>query len=237
VAIDLKILFEDNHVLVVNKPAGMLSQGDLSGDLDVLTLAKSIIKNRDNKPGNVFLGLVHRLDRPVAGAMVLAKTSKAAGRLSEQFRKREIKKLYRAVVEGTPSPDENTLKHVLKKDKPTRKTLVVGNDRGGKPAELRYRLLGTNRLCSHVEIQLITGLPHQIRAQLSAIGHPILGDRKYGAKEAPPLGVERGTIALYSHSIGFVHPVKKGETLVTADPPGVRPWNLKDPLFSKKNGQ
>jgi 23S rRNA pseudouridine1911/1915/1917 synthase len=205
-------LFEDNHVLVIDKPFGLLSQGDLSGDLDVLTLVKGIIRERDAKPGNIYLGLVHRLDRPVGGVMVLAKTSKAAGRLSKQFRERHPKKIYRAKVSGLLKTSRGTLTHLLKKDKQQRVTKVVGPDRDGKAAELRYRVLDSKDDTSLVEIELITGFSHQIRVQLSAIGHPIVGDRKYGSTG----GMERGRIALMAHRITFDHPVGREAVTVEA---------------------
>jgi 23S rRNA pseudouridine1911/1915/1917 synthase len=214
------ILYEDNHVIAIGKPAGMLSQADLSGDLDVLTFVKAFIKRRDGKPGNVFLGLVHRLDRPVAGAMILAKTSKAASRLSAQLRERSARKIYRAVVEGTPEPGQAELIHRLDRDRAARLTRVVAE--GGKEARLSYRVLESAGSRSLVEVDLGTGLPHQIRAQLAAVGHPIVGDRKYGSAEA--LAGGPGRIALYSRSITFAHPVSREPVSVTADPPAGWPW-------------
>ena len=216
----LEFLYEDNHLVVVRKPAGMLSQGDLTGDLDVLTLAKEIIKRRDRKPGNVYLGLVHRLDRPVGGVMVLAKTSKAAGRLSRQFRERSTVKIYHAVVEGELRPDEALLEHRLKKDRSVRVTRVVGEGEDGKTARLRYRVLERKANSTLVEVELITGLPHQIRAQLAAVGCPIVGDRKYGAHNRP-MG---SNIGLFSKSIRFSHPVKNEPVTATAEPPEDWPW-------------
>lgn len=209
---------------MVNKPAGLLSQGDLTGDLDVLTLAKEIIKTRDQKPGNVYLGLVHRLDRPVSGAMVIAKTSKAAGRLSQQFRDRKTKKQYLAVVTGTISEPSGTLCHYLQKDPKTRTTRVVSAAKGGRPAELQYRVIASGAGKSYVEIDLLTGLPHQIRAQLSAIGHPIAGDRKYGAPPIPGVELKPRTVALHSHCIGFTHPTTKAWTEIHAPAPSY--WRL-----------
>jgi 23S rRNA pseudouridine1911/1915/1917 synthase len=217
---ELGILFEDNHVLVVDKPPGMLSQGDLTGDLDVLTLARQIIKQRDEKPGNVFLGLVHRLDRPVGGAMVLAKTSKAAGRLSKQFRERDTEKIYLAVVEGEPRQKEGQLMHRLQKDRAARITRVVEEGEPGKPAELVYRVKGFEERKSLLEVELITGLSHQIRAQLAAIGHPVLGDRKYGSTVL----FKPGRIALFARSITFRHPTKKTPVTVTAELPADWPF-------------
>lgn len=216
----INILFEDNHLIVIDKPAGMLSQADLSGDLDVLTAVKELLKRRDEKPGNVYLGLVHRLDRPVSGAMLLAKTSKAAGRLSAQFRERETLKLYRAVVAGSPEADAGELTHNLQKDAAARVTRVIA--KGGKVARLRYRVLERREKASLLEVELLTGLPHQIRVQLAAIGHPILGDRKYGAPSHLPSGP--GAIALYSRSIAFRHPVRDELVTVEAPPPPHWPW-------------
>jgi len=205
----LNFLYEDNHILVIDKPFGMLSQKDLTGDLDVLTLAKEIIKRRDNKPGNVFLGLVHRLDRPVGGTMLIAKTSKAASRLSDQFRKRGITKIYNAVVEGVLKAKTGSLSHCLEKDRKTNITRVVQKNEGGKEAKLNYKVMDAKQNKSQnkslLEIELITGLSHQIRVQLSNIGHPIIGDKKYESNSL----WEPGKIALFSRSLSFVHPTKK----------------------------
>jgi len=219
--VDVPILFEDNHVLVVDKPAGLLSQADLGGDLDLLTVLREMLKRRDGKPGNVYLGLVHRLDRPVSGAMMLAKTSKAAARLSDQVRRRVLTKIYRAVVGGAVPPDERELVHDLIKDRATRVTRIAAPGEGGaKQARLCVRGLEMRDDRSLVEVRLITGLPHQIRAQLSAIGHPIVGDRKYGgAPEIAP-----GRIALYSARLEFDHPVRREPVVATASPPGHWPW-------------
>jgi len=218
--IELPILFEDNHLLVVNKPAGMLAQADLGGDLDVLTVAKRIIKERDRKAGNVFLGLVHRLDRPVSGVMALAKTSKAASRLSAQFRDREPEKRYLAVVSGAPDPPRAELAHFLLKDRAERVTRVVAAREGGKEALLRYEVLERRGGRCLLRVLLLTGLSHQIRAQLSAVGHPVVGDRKYGSTE--PL--VRGVIALHARSLSLRHPVRQEPIEITADPPAHWPW-------------
>jgi 23S rRNA pseudouridine1911/1915/1917 synthase len=217
--VKLPFLYEDNHVLVVDKPAGLLSQADLTGDLDVLSAAKQAIKRRDRKPGNVFLGLVHRLDRPVSGVMVLAKTSKAASRLSAQLRERSTTKTYLAVVAGRPEQPSGELCHHLLKDRAQRITLVVGAQEG-KRAVLRYRSLDTREKRSLLEIDLITGLPHQIRAQLAAVGHPVVGDRKYGSASR----LLRGKIALHARSISFAHPVRGEPVVITAEPPSHWPW-------------
>jgi 23S rRNA pseudouridine1911/1915/1917 synthase len=216
----IPILYEDNHVLAIDKPAGLLSQADLSGDLDVLTAVKELLKRRDGKPGNVYLGLVHRLDRPVSGAMLLAKTSKAASRLSRQFRERETEKRYRAAVAGAPPADAAELVHSLAKDPAARVTRIVPT--GGKVARLAYRVLERRDSTSLLEVALLTGLPHQIRAQLAAIGCPVLGDRKYGAPSHLRSGP--GAIALYSRSISFRHPVRAETVTIEAPPPPHWPW-------------
>lgn len=218
--IDLPVLYEDNHLIVVNKPAGLLAQADLGGDLDVLTAAKEIIKRRDRKPGRVYLGLVHRLDRPVSGAMALAKTSKAAARLSAQFRDRGPDKIYLAVVAGRPDPAAGELRHHLAKDRAARITRVVDPAQGGKPALLRYEVLESRRSRSLVRVELVTGLPHQIRAQLAAAGHAIVGDRKYGSQSRFP----RGKIALHASSLGIRHPVGGRRLEIEADLPAHWPW-------------
>jgi 23S rRNA pseudouridine1911/1915/1917 synthase len=219
---NVEILYEDNHIIAIDKPPGMLSQGDSTGDLDVLTLIKEVIRQRDKKPGNVYLGLVHRLDRPVGGVMVLAKTSKAAGRLSRQIRERETRKIYRAVVQGALTPKEAALEHFLFKDKKSRvTTLVDSNAPQGKRAKLSYRVLAIEDERSLVEIDLETGYSHQIRAQLSAVGHPVIGDRKYGST----IAFAKGRIALYSKSITFMHPTRKSPLTITAEPPPNWPFN------------
>ncbi|MDD5308521.1 MAG: RluA family pseudouridine synthase [Deltaproteobacteria bacterium] len=212
----LPILYEDNHVLVVDKRAGLLSQADLSGDLDVLTVVKEFLKRRDEKPGNVYLGLVHRLDRPVSGAMILAKTSKAASRLSAALRARDVYKVYRAIVHGAPEPAEGELRHRLLKDQAARVTRVCGEGEG-REARLAYRLLEARGDTSLVEVDLLTGLPHQIRVQLAAIGCPIVGDRKYGS----PVALPDGRIWLHAFRVTFPHPVTREAVAIEAPlPPG-----------------
>jgi len=217
---ELVVLHEDNHVLAVDKPAGLLSQADLTGDLDVLTLARRMIKLRDAKPGNVYLGLVHRLDRPVAGVMILAKTSKAAARLSRQLRDRAMRKTYRAVVEGSPEPGEAELRHRLVRDRDARRTRVASPDETAREAVLGYRVLASRGDASLVEVDLVTGLPHQIRAQLAAAGHPVFGDRKYGGARR----VADGRVALHARSIEFEHPVRRERVIVESRTPAWWPW-------------
>lgn len=183
----LKVLYEDNHVIAVFKPAGLLVQGDISGDRNLMDVVKDYLKEKYKKPGNVFLGLVHRLDRNASGIVLFGKTSKGASRLSEQFRNNEIKKVYTAVVAGKIIPPEGTLVHYLKKDEERRVALVSDIPKDGyDKSELSYRTLLLTTNYSLLSISLITGRFHQIRAQFSAVGHPIVGDKKYGGKEVFP---------------------------------------------------
>ena len=200
---DSSILYMDNHLIVVNKPAGVLVQGDASGDLDLLSAGKAYLKDRFNKPGNVFLGLVHRLDRPVSGVMVFARTSKAASRLSNQFRARTVIKKYVAMVRGKMH-GEGTLINYVRKDHRT--VRVVGEDHPkGLRAELSYKVLKHIKGRSIVLVKLATGRPHQIRVQLAYQGFPIIGDFKYGAKEE----LDGRNLALHSGLLDIEHPTKK----------------------------
>lgn len=218
----IQILFEDNHLLGVVKPVNILSQEDSSGDLDMLTLLKQDLKERYQKPGNVFLGLVHRLDRPVGGAMIFAKTSKAASRLSEAVRSSTFGKSYLAVIHGVPSRSTGRLEDVLLKDERTNTVRVVPKGTpGGKQAILDYRVLGgpVNGL-SLVQVELLTGRSHQIRVQFSQLGCPLYGDQKYGAKLNKP-GQQ---IALWSAYVGFPHPITKEPVSLISSPPEETPW-------------
>lgn len=219
----IKILYEDNHILVVVKPPNILSQGDSTGDEDLLTLLKNDMKIRYDKPGNVYLGLVHRLDRPVGGVMVFAKTSKAASRLSESIRNKEFKKSYLAVIHGTPTNLSGTLVDYLLKDEASNTVSIVSEASGkGKRAVLDYKVkAASGRLCL-VEIDLHTGRSHQIRVQLSAAGHPLYGDQKYGAA----LNKSGQQLALWSARLGFEHPTLKQYLDFESNPPGEYPWNL-----------
>ena len=193
---NIGIIFEDNHLLVAEKPPGMPTQGDISGDEDLLSLLKRDIKERHNKPGNVFLGLVHRLDRPVGGVMVFAKTSKAASRLSDSIRKREFEKTYLAVIHGVPDPLSGTLRHFLQKDNKKNTVRVVPASSGkGREAVLKYKTNGSSRSLSLVEIELITGRPHQVRVQFASTGFPVYGDARYGLKH----GLNHG----FNHSLKY----------------------------------
>lgn len=219
------ILYEDNHLLVVEKPVNMPTQEDESGDLDLLTLLKQDLKVRYDKPGNVYLGLVHRLDRPVGGAIVFAKTSKAASRLSDAVRTRSMAKRYLAVVNGMPAQQTSRLVHHLLKDARTNTVAVVPKSvEGAKEAVLDYTLLERHDGLGLVAVELQTGRPHQIRVQMATIGCPLYGDQKYGTKFSKP-GQQ---IALWSCLLGFDHPVTKERLVFRSFPPGVFPWNAWD---------
>ena len=217
---DIPIVFEDNHLLVISKPVGLLSQEDHTGEPDVLTLCKRYIKKRYDKPGNVFLGLVHRLDRPVGGVMLLAKTSKAASRLSEQIRKRTVKKRYLAVVNGQP-PANGFLEHHIIKDEKTNTVKVIKKPvKNSKPAQLSFLKLEQSKNLALLEINLITGRAHQIRIQLAEAGTPIIGDQKYGKGEV------KTDIALFAHSFQAEHPTLKETMIFKAVKPAGYPWDI-----------
>lgn len=223
--ISINILFEDNHIIIVEKPVNIPVQADESGDVDLLTLLKQDIKERYNKPGNVFMGLVHRLDRPVGGVMVFAKTSKAASRLSEHIRTMAFKKTYIAVVNGEPENKTGTLKDFLIKDKNKNISRITSqSEEGAKEAVLDYSVLSGRDSLSLVKINLHTGRSHQIRVQFAGIGHPLYGDQKYGS-EISKTGQQ---IALWSYEIKFVHPVTKEEMVFRSVPKDGFPWNLFD---------
>jgi 23S rRNA pseudouridine1911/1915/1917 synthase len=214
---DLDILYLDNHLLVVNKPAGLLVQEDETGDLDLLTIGKAYLRERFHKPGRVFLGLVHRLDRPASGVMVLARTSKAAARLSEQFRVREPGKRYLALVEGTLSGEGTREDFLVKVDRTVR--VVSPSHSGAKKAVLHWRSLATDRMktgdISLVDVELVTGRAHQIRVQLSTMGFPILGDMRYGATRE----LDGRNLALHSYALTIEHPTLREEMTFRALPP------------------
>lgn len=219
----IPILFEDNHLLVVEKPVNIPVQEDDSRDRDMLTILKEDIKIRYQKPGNVYLGLVHRLDRPVGGVMVFAKTSKAASRLSDVLRKREMDRTYLAVVRGVPQKKKGLLEHYLSKD--TRKNIVTAvqaNHADAKKAVLEYEVISSTEQLSLLSIRLHTGRSHQIRVQLSTSGWPLYGDQKYGQHVNQP-GQQ---IALWSHALEFPHPTTKENVEILSQPPNEYPWNL-----------
>ena len=219
----IKVIYEDNHLLVVEKPVNVLSQGDDTNDKDMVNLLKDYIKVKYNKPGNVFIGLVHRLDRPVGGIMVFAKTSKAASRLSEQVRNKSFKKTYRAVLNGNMRKDSDTLKDYLYKNKKTNMVSVVNkNHKDAKDAELSYETIAKNGKFSMVQVDLKTGRPHQIRVQFSSRKHPLFGDQRYGQD----INKKGDQIALWSYKIEITHPTTKEKMEFICEPPNKYPWNL-----------
>lgn len=220
-----RIIYEDNHLLAINKHINEPVQGDSSGDAPLLELVKEFIKQRDTKPGNVFMGLPHRLDRPTSGLVVLAKTSKALTRLGKQFKGRNVRKIYWAVVDHMPSADHGTLEHYLWKNRTQNKSYSVSaakaEKKGAKLARLSYTLVGATDNYYLLEIEIETGRHHQIRAQMAAVGCYIKGDLKYGARRSNA----GGGIHLHSRQLILEHPVKKTPLDLTADPPADPLWN------------
>lgn len=211
-----QIVFEDNHIIVINKKAGQLVQGDKTGDESLLELIKDFIKIREAKPGNVFLGLVHRIDRPTSGLVIYAKTSKALSRLTQMVKNREIKKTYWALVAKEMIPTSQKLVHYLKKNDKNNKAIVFPKvTEGAKEAILTYTIIKVLDNYQLLEIDLETGRHHQIRAQLSKIGIPIKGDLKYGAPRSNP----DGGISLHARKLNFIHPVTKEEIEIVAPLP------------------
>ncbi len=210
------ILYEDNHLLVVNKHCGDLVQPDPSGESALEDQIKAYIARRDAKPGAVFLGVVHRIDRPVSGAVIFAKTSKALARLNEMIREGRIRKIYWALTEQAPDSDAGELRHYILRDGRTNRSRACDAPRPeAKAAQLRYRTLGFSERYALVEVELLTGRHHQIRAQLSKVGCPIRGDLKYGARRSLP----GGGISLHSRSVEFEHPVRREPLRVEAPVP------------------
>lgn len=202
----MEIVYEDNHLIVVNKAPGEIVQGDKTGDTPLSELLKAYLKEKYAKPGNVFCGVVHRIDRPVGGLVIFAKTSKALERLNKMLREGEIHKTYWALVQGKITEKEGKLVNYLKSDGKINKTFVSSpEDSEAKESALNYKVISEGDNYSLVEIELLTGRKHQIRAQFSAIGHPIKGDLKYGSKRSNP----DGSISLLARRISFVHPVSK----------------------------
>ena len=212
----INVLYEDNHLLVVEKKVNIPVQADNSKDEDLLTILKKYIKEKYNKQGNVYLGLVHRLDRPVGGVMVFAKTSKAASRLSEQVRTNSVKKTYHAVVVGKLA-EEGTLKDKLEKDT---KTNIVKVSKTGKDAELSYKVMGYKEDLSLVKINLKTGRSHQIRVQFASRNHPLYGDQKYNPS------TPKDQIALFASKLEFIHPTTKESLSFELPLPNRYPFNI-----------
>ena len=217
------VLYEDNHIIIVNKSVSDIVQGDRTGDEPLDSKVKSYIKEKYNKPGDVFLGVVHRLDRPVSGCVVYARTSKALTRMNELFRTKEVKKTYLAVVTERPPAEEGTLAHFIKKNEKQNRSYVYDSEvKDSKAASLSYKVIARSESFYLLAVDLHTGRHHQIRAQLAAAGCPIKGDLKYGSKRSN----EGGGISLHSYRISFIHPVKKETVTVTAPLPKEKTWNL-----------
>ena len=216
---NLNVLYEDNHIIVVVKPCNVLSQGDSTGDLDLLTMVKKYVKEKYNKPGNVYIGLVHRLDRPVGGIMVFARSSKAASRLSQMIKEKQFNKEYLAVVNGILEKKEDELTDYLLK-KEDGNTIVTTKDKG-KISKLKYKVLEENKSnnLSLVKIELLTGRHHQIRVQFASRGHYLYGDQRYGKKD-------NKQIALWAYKLEFVHPIKKELMHFTHFPPKSDIWKM-----------
>lgn len=218
---DFQVLYEDNHILVANKPNNMLVQADTTGDVALEDLAKQYIKIKYNKPGAVFLNAVHRIDRPVSGVVVFARTSKALTRLNEQFRSKEIKKTYWAIVKNRPKVESATLEDYIRRDAKKNKSFVCQKDaKDAKLARLSYTLIASSENYHLLEIDLHTGRHHQIRCQLSHMGCPIKGDLKYGAERSN----KDGGISLHARSVEFIHPVTKESIKITAPVPEDNLW-------------
>ena len=221
--VETGILFEDNHLIAYNKRPSQITQGDKTGDIPLGDLLKAFIKERDNKPGNVFMGVVHRIDRPVSGVVIFAKTSKALTRLNELVKIRGFRKTYWAVVKEAPPSNEGHLVHYLKRNEEKNKSFAYDKEvPNSKRAELTYEVIGRSDKFHLLEINLLTGRHHQIRAQLSKIGCPIKGDLKYGSDRSNP----DASIHLHARKIDFIHPVKKEPISITADPPDENLWNF-----------
>ena len=218
-----EVLYEDNHLIVVNKKPSDLVQGDSTGDTSLDEEVKSYIAKKYNKPGAVFLGVIHRLDRPVGGVVVYARTSKALARMNDMFRNGLVKKTYLAVVKERPPKEEDTLTNYLKKNEKLNKTFVHDTQvKDSKKASLTYRILGRSDRYYLLSVDLHTGRHHQIRAQLANIGCPIRGDLKYGY----PRSNEDGSISLFAHRIEFDHPVSKEHIVVEAPLPKGDIWGV-----------
>ena len=216
------ILYEDNHLLVVNKRCGDLVQPDPSGESALENEIKAFIKARDGKPGEVFLGVVHRIDRPVSGAIIFAKTSKALSRMTLKIKEREFRKTYLAIVKNKPPHEAGELSDYMVKNETQNKSYIVSSStKGAKLAQLRYRLIGASDSYYLLEVELITGRHHQIRAQLAHMGCPIKGDLKYGFPRSNP----DASISLHAYKLQFEHPTLKSLIEIKAPTPGGMPWD------------
>lgn len=216
------VVYEDNHIIVVNKTSSEIVQGDKTGDTPLSEMVKQYLKEKYNKPGNVFIGVTHRLDRPVSGLVVFAKTSKALPRLNEMFRNGEVKKTYWAIVKECPKETEGELVHYLVRNEKQNKSYAYDKEvKNSKKAVLHYKLIGHSQNYYLLEVDLKTGRHHQIRCQLAKMGCPIKGDLKYGFPRSNP----DGSICLHARTVRFVHPVSKEMIQLTAPVPEGNLWN------------
>lgn len=221
----MQVVYEDNHIIIVNKESGEIVQGDKTGDIPLSETVKAYIKEKYAKPGAVFLGVVHRLDRPVSGLVVFARTSKALSRLNDMFRNGEVHKTYWAIVQQRPDHEEGTLENWLVRNEKQNKSYAYQREvPNSKKAILKYRMIGQSERYYLLEVNLLTGRHHQIRCQLAAMGCPIKGDLKYGAKRSNP----DGSISLLAHRVEFIHPVSKQHIVVESPLPEDNLWqNIK----------
>lgn len=218
----MKVIYEDNHIIVVSKTASEIVQGDKTGDTPLSELVKHYLKEKYNKPGNVFIGVTHRLDRPVSGLVVFAKTSKALARLNEMFKNGDVHKTYWAIVKNCPQETEATLEHYLVRNEKQNKSYAYDREKpGAKKAILHYKLIGHSKNYFLLEVDLKTGRHHQIRCQLAKIGCPIKGDLKYGFPRSNP----DGSICLHARRVSFIHPVSKELIELEAPLPEGNLWN------------
>lgn len=221
----MQVVYEDNHIIIVNKESGEIVQGDKTGDIPLSEMVKAYIKEKYAKPGAVFLGVVHRLDRPVSGLVVFARTSKALSRLNDMFRNGEVHKTYWAIVQQRPDHEEGTLENWLVRNEKQNKSYAYQREvPNSKKAILKYRMIGQSERYYLLEVNLLTGRHHQIRCQLAAMGCTIKGDLKYGAKRSNP----DGSISLLAHRVEFIHPVSKQHIVVESPIPEDNLWqNIK----------
>lgn len=220
-----EVLYEDNHLLILNKEAGVLVQGDATGDEPLVEIAKRYIGRKYGKPGQVFMGVVHRLDRPVSGVVVFARTSKALQRMNALFRDKATTKTYYAITSQKPPYETGTLVHWLQKDEQKNKTTAFGKETDGAlRSELSFKTVAAKHSLYLLEVRPVTGRPHQIRVQLATLGCPIKGDLKYGDKDANP----DGSICLHARQLEFIHPVRKEPLLVKAPVPKGNAWSVFD---------